>query len=104
MTICAAPSGRTQKAARPGVIWRQCKNGWRKSPEELETDVNRRNMLYGCTPLVAGLAGASVAWWKFRPHDVAGASASGQPDAASQAFWALNFDTPDGASLAMTDF
>lgn len=66
--------------------------------------MNRRNMLYGGTALAAGLAGASVAWWKFRPHDGVGSSATGQPDAHSQAFWALNFDTPEGTNLAMSSF
>jgi len=70
--------------------------------------VNRRNMLYGAAAAAAGLAGASVAWWKFQPHQVVPGSAEtpvvGAAGSASDAFWRLSFDTPDGKNLSMSSF
>ena len=70
--------------------------------------MNRRNMLYGSAAAIAGIAGATMAWWKFQPHQVepgppqaAGAGAAG---GVSDAFWSLNFDTPDGKNLSMSSF
>ena len=70
--------------------------------------MNRRNMLYGAAAAVAGLAGASVAWWQFQPHQVAPGPAEtgvvGTAGSASDAFWRLSFDTPDGKNLSMSSF
>lgn len=69
--------------------------------------MNRRNMIYGGVAAAAGLAGASLAWMKFRPHDVApaaGPGLAGADGAMTDAFWALSFDTPDGKNLAMSAF
>lgn len=71
--------------------------------------MNRRNMLYGGVAAVAGLAGATAAWWKFQPHQVevaapAATGAIGAGGSASDAFWSLNFDTPDGKNLSMSSF
>jgi thiol-disulfide isomerase/thioredoxin len=73
--------------------------------------VNRRNMLYGGVAAVAGLAGATAAWWKFQPHQVEQAAAGpatagvvGAGGNASDAFWSLSFDTPDGKNLSMSSF
>ena len=70
--------------------------------------MNRRNMLYGSAAAIAGIAGATMAWWKFQPHQVdaspAGASVVSTAGGASDAFWSLNFDTPDGKNLSMSSF
>jgi thiol-disulfide isomerase/thioredoxin len=70
--------------------------------------VNRRNMLYGAVAAVAGLAGLSTAWWKLQPHQAAPGPAKsevvGAAGSASDAFWSLNFDTPDGKNLSMSSF
>ena len=68
--------------------------------------MNRRNMLYGAAAGVAGLAGAGVAWWKFQPHEVASgpAKAGMASESASDAFWSLSFDTPEGKNLSMSSF
>ncbi|MEO8388514.1 TlpA disulfide reductase family protein [Polaromonas sp.] len=71
--------------------------------------MKRRNMLYGAAAAVAGLAGASVAWWKFQPHQLAPSAPAdtgllGAAGSASDAFWRLNFDTPDGKNLSMSSF
>ncbi|MES2412541.1 MAG: TlpA disulfide reductase family protein [Pseudomonadota bacterium] len=63
--------------------------------------MNRRNMLYGGAAAVAAVAGAGVAWWKIRPHDVVMPAASAGP---ADPFWNLSFDTPDGQPLAMNSF
>ena len=49
--------------------------------------------MVGGAAALAGLAGVGVAWQQFQPHEV-------EPS-ASQAFWAMSFDTPDGKPLAM---
>ena len=70
--------------------------------------MNRRNMLYGSAAALAGIAGATMAWWKFQPHQVeagpAQTGAVGAAGSASDAFWSLNFDTPDGKNLSMSSF
>lgn len=68
--------------------------------------MNRRNMLYGAAAGMAGLAGAGVAWWKFQPHEVASgpAKAGVASESASDAFWSLSFDTPEGKNLSMSSF
>ncbi len=70
--------------------------------------MNRRNMLYGGVAALAGLAGAGVAWWKFQPRQVDEKIVAPAPGAATgnatDAFWSLNFDTPDGKNLSMSSF
>jgi thiol-disulfide isomerase/thioredoxin len=53
----------------------------------------RRRLLYAGVAGAAGLAGAGLAWWKWRPDDAS-------QDAAA-ALWPLSFDTPTGSTLAM---
>jgi len=55
--------------------------------------VTRRRALQAGVAMAAGVAGAGVAWWKFQPHQA--------DDGAAEAFWAMAFDTPTGASLSM---
>ncbi|MBW8723122.1 MAG: TlpA family protein disulfide reductase, partial [Polaromonas sp.] len=65
-------------------------------------------MLYGGVAALAGLAGAGVAWWKFQPRQVDEKIVAPAPGAATgnatDAFWSLNFDTPDGKNLSMSSF
>lgn len=53
----------------------------------------RRRALQAGVAVAAAVAGAAVAWWKFQPHQA--------DDGAADAFWAMTFDTPTGASLPM---
>ena len=70
--------------------------------------MNRRNVLYGGVAALAGLAGAGVAWWKLEPQEVKAPAppgvAAGKPGDATDAFWSLSFDTPDGKNLSMSSF
>ena len=78
--------------------------------------MNRRNLALGSAAAVAGLAGVGAAWFKFRPHDVvprpdegvavkaASPADAGKPDEATDAFWLLSFDTPEGKPLPMSSF
>ena len=65
-------------------------------------------MLYGGTAALAGLAGAGVAWWRFQPHavdeKVVAPTSGSAAGSATDAFWSLNFDTPDGKNLSMSSF
>ena len=63
--------------------------------------MNRRNLLYSGTAVLAGLAGAGVAWWKTQPDQNNSPAAN---DTDAEAFWKLTFDTPDGQPLAMRSF
>ena len=65
--------------------------------------MNRRHVLYGGVAAAAALAGGTAAWMKFQPHAVPAPTAASNA-AVAQAFWALNFDTPDGKSLPMAGF
>ena len=58
--------------------------------------MNKRQLLMGGVAAAAGLAGAGIAWWRFQPHAVV--------DGALDAFWAHQWDAPDGASLQMASF
>ena len=58
--------------------------------------MNRRQFLVGGVTATAGLAGAGLAWWRFQPHAVV--------DGALDAFWAQQWDAPDGAPLQMAAF
>jgi thiol-disulfide isomerase/thioredoxin len=51
-------------------------------------------MLYGGVAAAATLAGMGAATWKFRMGEAA--------DPAVDAFWAMNFDSPQGSPLAMS--
>lgn len=53
----------------------------------------RKAMLAGAA-LAAGLAGAAVGWWRLQPHN------SPAPDD----FWSLEFDTPEGGRLSLSQF
>lgn len=76
--------------------------------------MNRRNMVMAGVAAAAGLAGAGV-WLKSQPQPTSGAAAGANPASGIQiasvqaegvvkTFWSASFDTPDGASLAMSAF
>ncbi len=54
---------------------------------------SRRRLVLGSAAAIAGLAGASLAWWRYQPHEVAAG--------AETALWKLSFDTPAGSQLAL---
>jgi thiol-disulfide isomerase/thioredoxin len=62
--------------------------------------MDRRNLLYLGAAAAAGLAGAGAAWLKFEPAEMT----TPQMSAAQTAFWAMNFDTPDGQPQPMSTF
>ncbi|MFT4242156.1 MAG: TlpA disulfide reductase family protein [Acidovorax sp.] len=53
----------------------------------------RRRLLYAGVAGAAALGGAGLAWWKLQPHALA-------PD-AEQALWGLEFEQPQGGTLAL---
>lgn len=53
----------------------------------------RRRLLYAGVAGTAAIAGAGLAWWKFEPHAM-------EPG-AEQALWALEFEKPEGGSVAL---
>lgn len=63
------------------------------APGAGEPSPGRRAWVFGGVAAAAGLGGAGLAWWKFRPHDVA--------PGAEAALWEMTFDTPSGGTLAM---
>lgn len=59
--------------------------------------MNRRHLLlYAGAAGTAALAGAGLAWWRWRPADPAAG--------ASAALFAQTFDAPDGRQLALRQF
>ena len=59
--------------------------------------IKRRNMLFGSTAVVAGLAGVGAAWWlRDRPAAQSAGNLSSDP------FWALEMETPDGAMFKVS--
>lgn len=60
------------------------------------SDPARRRWLYAGVAGAAALGGAGVAWWKFQPHAM--------ENGAEKALWALEFETPDGATLPLQRF
>jgi thiol-disulfide isomerase/thioredoxin len=66
--------------------------------------LKRRQLMYAGTAAAAALAGAGVAWWQIRPHGDGSAPGAASPEAALQAFWQQNFDTPQGTPLPMAGF
>lgn len=60
---------------------------------DLAVDSRRRGWMIGAVAGVAVAAGAGVAWWRQRPGPV--------QNAAVDHLWAMNFETPQGGSLAM---
>lgn len=75
--------------------------------------MKRRNLLYGGTAAVAGLAGAGAAWWTSRPPgaqllapgEAGRAPAPGEAaEEAAASFWRMSFQTPDGHTLPMDSF
>lgn len=59
-------------------------------------DASRRNWLMAGVAGAAAVAGAGLAWWRYRPGPA--------DDGAVQRLWGLAFDTPQGGSLAMAGF
>ncbi|MHB1121740.1 MAG: TlpA family protein disulfide reductase [Ramlibacter sp.] len=64
--------------------------------EALAAGGRRRHLLFAAVAAGAALAGAGVAWRKWRPQPV--------PDDAAAAIWPLKFDSPGGAPLEMVTF
>ena len=65
--------------------------------------INRRNLAMGGIVAAAGLAGVGTAWWTSRSRtESANADGDVRIDAAGDALWRLNFDTPEGKTLAMS--
>ncbi len=60
---------------------------------ETAGDAGRRRFLFAAVAAGAGLAGAGVAWRKWRPQPV--------PGDAAAAIWPLKFAAPSGADLEM---
>ena len=58
--------------------------------------MNKRSLLTGGVAAVAGALGAGWAWWKFQPHAPA--------DGAAELWWSQQFETPDGAPLAVASW
>lgn len=56
----------------------------------------RRQLLFAAVAAGAAMAGAGVAWRKWRPQPV--------PDDAAAAIWPLKFDSPGGPPLEMAAF
>ena len=65
--------------------------------------MRRRRWLLAGTALVAGLAGAGLAWRNSRTASLGAIDIEGKTQAATslEQFWALQFDTPAGQPLAM---
>jgi thiol-disulfide isomerase/thioredoxin len=59
------------------------------------TDRDRRLLVAGVAAAAAA-AGAGFAWWRYRAGDV--------DDAAARRLWTLDFQTPQGAKLALAGF
>lgn len=62
--------------------------------------MNRRNLLYIGSGAAAALAGVGAAWLKYEPATLS----TPQSKAATDALWAMRFDTPDGKPQAMSSF
>ena len=54
---------------------------------------SRRGWLVASVAAAAAAAGAGFAWWRLQPAAL--------DDGAAQQLWGLNFETPQGGSLAM---
>lgn len=61
--------------------------------QEGKNFATRRRTLYGVAAAIAGLAGAGLGWWRYRPAPVETAVMSG--------VWGQEFDTPMGTRLAL---
>lgn len=55
--------------------------------------IARRRWLYAGVAGAAALGGAGMAWWRFQPHAV--------QDGAEQALWGLEFERPEGGTVAL---
>ena len=53
----------------------------------------RRRLLYAGVAGAAAVGGAGVAWWKFQPHAM--------EIGVEQALWTMEFERPEGGTLAM---
>src|SRR5437868_8753454 len=96
-TTYAMHSSRIRGAGRRAVTRRRSGRCWRMRPMTNEAtlpgpDERRRGLLFAGVGAVAAIAGAGLAIWKW------GASGSAKADPA---LWAMNFDSPAGAPLAM---
>ena len=58
--------------------------------------MDRRTLLTGAAAVTACVAGAGVAWWRLRPQDA--------QSPAVAAFWASQFEGPDGRVVEMRSF
>ncbi|MBS3998115.1 MAG: TlpA family protein disulfide reductase [Hydrogenophaga sp.] len=58
--------------------------------------LTRRQLGMGAAAVVAGAAGAGVAWMRYRPTDVG--------SEAERAFWEVQFDGPNGERVAVADW
>lgn len=56
----------------------------------------RRGLLYAGVAGAAVLAGSGLAWWKFQPHSI--------ESGAEEALWGMEFDKPEGGTLALKSF
>ncbi|MBV7455906.1 TlpA family protein disulfide reductase [Acidovorax sp. sif1233] len=54
---------------------------------------SRRRLLYAGVAGAAALGGAGLAWWKFQPHAM--------EQGAEQALWTMEFEKPEGGSVAL---
>ena len=61
--------------------------------EPAVTSPARRNWMVAAVAGAAAIAGAGVAWWRYRPADM--------ENGAADRLWAANFDKPEGGTLAM---
>lgn len=66
------------------------------SSETAAPQASRRRALYAGVATVAALAGAGLAWRRLAPQ--------GTEQGAEQGLWSQQFETPDGAALAMASF
>lgn len=61
--------------------------------EQAVSSPARRHWMVAAVAGAAALAGAGVAWWRYRPADMA--------DAAAQRLWAASFERPEGGTMSM---
>ena len=54
---------------------------------------SRRRLLYAGVAGAAALGGAGLAWWKFQPHAM--------EQGVEQALWTMEFEKPEGGSVAL---
>lgn len=62
--------------------------------QKSNTSPKRRRALYAMAAVVAGLAGAGLAWWRHTPAPL--------DQTTALQLWGLEFDTPTGSRLALS--